>query len=143
MREVRLVEADANFKVVKDFVVGSASGIGHDVLTASRPASRSSRSSTTGRAPLAGDRTSIVGQPAVAAMVGLQARQTTSTAKSPARSEAGCRPLLVAADLTGRRRPAPDLGKSLDIPVYRAPGTVVADIVRGGVEAAKRRSATS
>ena len=54
----------------------------------------------------------------------------------------GRRPLLVAAD---PYRPAAadqleTLGKTLGIPVYRAPaGTKVVDIARGGVEAARRQ----
>ena len=77
-------------------------------------------------------------------MVGLQGSgKTTSTAKLARHVvKLGRRPLLVAAD---PYRPAAadqleTLGKSLDIPVYRAPvGTPVVDIVRGGVEAAKRQ----
>ena len=93
----------------------------------------------------AGDRTfHLSGNPAVVAMVGLQGSgKTTSTAKLARHVvKLGRRPLLVAAD---PYRPAAadqleTLGKSLDIPVYRAPaGTPVVDIVRGGVEAAKRQ----
>jgi signal recognition particle subunit SRP54 len=77
-------------------------------------------------------------------MVGLQGSgKTTSTAKLARHVvKLGRRPLLVAAD---PYRPAAadqleTLGRSLDIPVYRAPaGTSVVDIVRAGVEAAKRQ----
>ena len=77
-------------------------------------------------------------------MVGLQGSGKTTSSAKLARHvvKLGRRPLLVAAD---PYRPAAadqleTLGKSLDIPVYRAPvGTPVVDIVRGGVEAAKRQ----
>jgi len=80
----------------------------------------------------------------VIAMVGLQGSgKTTSTAKLARHVvKLGRRPLLVAAD---PYRPAAAeqlemLGKSLDIPVYRAPvGTSVVDIARGGVAEAKRQ----
>ena len=78
-------------------------------------------------------------------LVGLQGSgKTTSTAKLARHVvKLGRRPLLVAAD---PYRPAAadqlqTLGKALDIPVYRAPvGTSVVDIVRGGVEAARRQT---
>jgi signal recognition particle subunit SRP54 len=77
-------------------------------------------------------------------MVGLQGSGKTTSSAKLARHviKLGRRPLLVAAD---PYRPAAadqleTLGKSLDIPVYRAPaGTSVVDIVRGGVDAAKRQ----
>ena len=87
----------------------------------------------------AGDRTfHLSGNPAVVAMVGLQGSgKTTSTAKLARHVvKHGRRPLLVAAD---PYRPAAadqleTLGRSLDIPVYRAPvGTSVVDIARQGV----------
>ena len=151
MREVRLalLEADVNFKVVKDFVARVRERADRRTRSsrACRPASRSSRSSTTSWSTLlsAGDRTfHLSGNPAVVAMVGLQGSgKTTSTAKLARHVvKLGRRPLLVAAD---PYRPAAadqleTLGKQLDIPVYRAPaGTPVVDIARGGVEAAKRQ----
>ena len=77
-------------------------------------------------------------------MVGLQGSgKTTSTAKLARHVvKLGRRPLLVAAD---PYRPAAAeqlemLGKSLNIPVYRAPvGTSVVDIALGGVAEAKRQ----
>ena len=77
-------------------------------------------------------------------MVGLQGSgKTTSTAKLARHIvKLGRRPMLVAAD---PYRPAAadqleTLGKSLDIPVFRAPaGTSVPEIARLGVEAAKRQ----
>lgn len=150
MREVRLalLEADVNFKVVKDFVARvREQAIGAEVLG----------SVTAGQAVVkivhdelvallgTGDRVfHLSGNPAVVAMVGLQGSgKTTSTAKLARHIvKQGRRPLLVAAD---PYRPAAadqlqTLGKQLDIPVYRAPeGTSVVDIARQGVEAARRQ----
>ncbi len=150
MREVRLalLEADVNFKVVKDFVVSvRAQAIGTDVLD----------SLTAGQAVVKivhdeleallgkGDRVfHLSGNPAVVSMVGLQGSgKTTSTAKLARHIvKQGRRPLLVAAD--PYRPAAADqlevLGRQLDIPVFRAPvGTSVPDIARLGVEAARRQ----
>jgi signal recognition particle subunit SRP54 len=151
MREVRLalLEADVNFKVVKDFVARvREKAIGQDILG----------SLTAGQAVVKivhdelvellskGDRVfHLSGNPAVVAMVGLQGSGKTTTTAKLARHviKQGRRPLLVAAD---PYRPAAadqleTLGKQLDIPVYRAPqGTSVPDIARQGVEAAKRQT---
>jgi signal recognition particle subunit SRP54 len=151
MREVRLalLEADVNFKVVKDFVARvREKAVGAEVLG----------SLTAGQAVVkivhdelvdllgTGDRVfHLSGNPAVVAMVGLQGSgKTTSTAKLARHIvKQGRRPLLVAAD---PYRPAAadqlqTLGRQLDIPVYRAPeGTSVVDIARQGVEAARRQT---
>ncbi|HEX2469056.1 MAG TPA: signal recognition particle protein [Candidatus Limnocylindrales bacterium] len=151
MREVRLalLEADVNFKVVKDFVARvREKAIGQDIL----------QSLTAGQAVVkivhdelvellgTGDRVfHLSGSPAVVAMVGLQGSgKTTSTAKLARHViKQGRRPLLVAAD---PYRPAAadqleTLGKQLDVPVYRAPvGTSVPDIARQGVDAARRQT---
>ena len=150
MRDVRLalLEADVNFKVVKDFVARVRErAIGHDVLDSLSAGQQVVKIVNDELVALlsAGDRTfHLAGNPAVVAMVGLQGSgKTTSTAKLARHVvKLGRRPLLVAAD---PYRPAAadqleTLGRSLDIPVYRAPvGTSVVDIVRGGVEAAKRQ----
>ena len=151
MREVRLalLEADVNFKVVKDFVARvREKAIGQDIL----------QSLTAGQAVVkivhdelvellgTGDRVfHLSGNPSVVAMVGLQGSGKTTTTAKLARHviKQGRRPLLVAAD---PYRPAAadqleTLGKQLDIPVYRAPqGTLVPDIARQGVEAARRQT---
>ena len=77
-------------------------------------------------------------------MVGLQGSGKTTSSAKLARHvvKLGRRPLLVAAD---PYRPAAadqleTLGRTLNVPVHRAPaGTSVVDIVRGGVEAARRQ----
>ena len=150
MREVRLalLEADVNFKVVKDFVARVRErAVGHEILESLTAGQQVVKIVNDELVALlsAGDRTfHLSGNPAVVAMVGLQGSgKTTSTAKLARHVvKLGRRPLLVAAD---PYRPAAadqleTLGKSLDIPVYRAPaGTPVVDIARGGVEAAKRQ----
>ena len=151
MREVRLalLEADVNFKVVKDFVARvREKAVGQDILA----------SLTAGQAVVKivhdelvellskGDRVfHLSGNPAVVAMVGLQGSGKTTTTAKLARHvvKLGRRPLLVAAD---PYRPAAadqleTLGRQLDIPVYRASqGTPVPEIARQGVEAAKHQT---
>ncbi len=150
MREVRLalLEADVNFKVVKDFVARvREKAVGGDVLSSLTAGQQVVKIVNDELVELlsTGDRTfHLSGNPAVVAMVGLQGSgKTTSTAKLARHVvKLGRRPLLVAAD---PYRPAAadqleTLGKSLDIPVFRpAPGTSVPDIARQGVEAARRQ----
>ncbi len=150
MREVRLalLEADVNFKVVKDFVARvREKAIGQDILQSLNAGQQVVKIVHDELVELlgSGDRVfHLSGNPAVVAMVGLQGSGKTTTTAKLARHivKQGRRPLLVAAD---PYRPAAadqleTLGKALDIPVYRAPaGTSVVDIARGGVEAAKRQ----
>ena len=131
MREVRLalLEADVNFKVVKDFVARvREKAIGDDVLDSLSAGQQVVKIVNDELVELlsAGDRTfHLSGNPAVVAMVGLQGSGKTTSSAKLARHvvKLGRRPLLVAAD---PYRPAAadqleTLGKSLDIPVYRAP----------------------
>jgi signal recognition particle subunit SRP54 len=150
MRDVRLalLEADVNFKVVKDFIGRvREKAIGHDVLASLSAGQQVVKIVNHELVELlsTGDRTfHLSGSPAVVALVGLQGSgKTTSTAKLARHViKLGRRPFLVAAD---PYRPAAadqlqTLGKALDIPVFRAPvGTSVVEIARGGVEAAKRQ----
>src|SRR4051812_22814192 len=150
MREIRLalLEADVNFKVVKDFVAHvREKALGAEVLESLSAGQQVVKIVNDELVALlsAGDRTfHLPGNPAVISMVGLQGSgKTTSTAKLARHVvKLGRRPILVAAD---PYRPAAadqleTLGKSLGIPVYRAPvGTAVVDIARGGVEAARRQ----
>ena len=151
MREVRLalLEADVNFKVVKDFVARVRErAIGADILeslTAGQQVVKIVNEELTALLS-AGDRTfHLQGNPAVILLAGLQGSGKTTSAAKLARHvvKLGRRPLLVAAD---PYRPAAadqleTLGRSLDVPVHRAPtGTTVVDIVRGGIEAARRQT---
>jgi signal recognition particle subunit SRP54 len=149
VREIRLslLEADVNFKVVKEFVGRvREKAIGADILQSLTAGQQVVKIVNDELVALlgAGDRTfHLQGNPAVIALVGLQGSGKTTSAAKLARYlvRQGRRPLLVAAD---PYRPAAadqleTLGKSLDIPVHRAPGgTSVVDIARGGVEAAHR-----
>jgi signal recognition particle subunit SRP54 len=150
MREVRLalLEADVNFKVVKDFVARVRErATGAEILeslTAGQQVVKIVNEELVGLLS-AGDRTfRLTGSPAVVLLVGLQGSGKTTTAAKLARhlQHQGRRPLLVAAD---PYRPAAadqlqTLGKSLEIPVYRAAsGTSVLAIARGGMEAARKQ----
>ncbi len=149
MREVRLalLEADVNFKVVKDFTARVRErAVGADVL----------QSLTAGQQVVAivneeltallgaGDRVfHLSGSPAVVLLVGLQGSGKTTTAAKLSKHviRLGRRPLLIAAD--PYRPAAADqlevLGRAIEVPVHRSPaGTAVLDIVHGGMEAAKR-----
>src|SRR5687767_11040789 len=142
MRDVRLalLEADVNFKVVKDFVARVRErAIGHEVLESLSAGQQVVKIVNDELVALlsAGDRTfHLSANPPVVAMVGLQGSgKTTSSAKLGRHVvKLGRRPMLVAADpyrpaAAGQRE---TLGRSLYIPVYRAPaGTPVVDIVRG------------
>jgi signal recognition particle subunit SRP54 len=144
MREVRLalLEADVNYRVVKDFVARvRARAIGAEVLdtlNAGQQVIKIVHEELTALLS-AGDRAfRLNGSPAVVALVGLQGSGKTTSAAKLARyiAKQGRQPLLVAAD---PYRPAAvdqlmALGRSLDIPVYSAPpGTSVLDIARGGI----------
>jgi len=149
MREVRmaLLEADVNYKVVKDFVKRvKERAVGADVIenvNAGQMVVKIVHEELTAILG-AGDRTfRYDGSPAVVMMVGLQGSGKTTSAAKLARwiVRQGRQPMLVAADVY---RPAAidqlkTLGASLDIPVYSAPaGTAVVDIASGAVAQAKQ-----
>jgi signal recognition particle subunit SRP54 len=149
MREVRLalLEADVNFKVVKEFTARVRErAVGAEVLESLNAGQQVVKIVHEELTALlsGGDRTfHLSGSPAVVALVGLQGSGKTTSAAKLARHvvKLGRRPLLVAAD---PYRPAAvqqlvTLGKSLDIPVFAAPaGTSVPEIGRLGIEAARR-----
>jgi signal recognition particle subunit SRP54 len=149
MREIRLalLEADVNYKVVKDFTARVRErAIGAEVLeslTAGQQVVKIVHEELTAILS-AGDRTfHLTGSPAVVLLAGLQGSGKTTTAAKLARHvvRLGRRPMLVAAD---PYRPAAadqleTLGRGLDLPVHRAAtGTPVLGIVEGGIEAARR-----
>ncbi len=151
MREIRLslLEADVNFKVVRDFVARvREQAVGAEILaslTAGQQVVKIVHDELVNLLS-AGDRTfRLSGSPAVIALVGLQGSGKTTSSAKLARHivKLGRRPLLVAAD---PYRPAAadqleTLGRQLNMPVHRAPaGTSVLDIVTGGVEAARRQT---
>jgi signal recognition particle subunit SRP54 len=145
MREIRLalLEADVNFEVVKDFVAQVRErALGQDVLKSVTPGQQvvkivhdeltelmgtgSSRLAFTGRPPT------------VILLAGLQGSGKTTAAAKLAlllRKE-GRKPGLVAADL---QRPAAidqleQLGKQIQVPVYREDGSDPVTVVRNGIE---------
>jgi signal recognition particle subunit SRP54 len=149
MREVRLalLEADVNYKVVKDFVARvKARAVGADVIdnvNAGQMVVKIVHEELTAILG-SGDRTfRFDGSPAVIAMVGLQGSGKTTSSAKLARwiVRQGRQPMLVAADIY---RPAAieqlkTLGASLNIPVHHAPsGTRVVDIATGAVAQARQ-----
>jgi signal recognition particle subunit SRP54 len=154
LRQVRLalLEADVNFKVVKDFVARVRErAIGTEVMQSLTPGQQVVKIvneelvTTLGNEP---GRLNASGQPPfVAMLVGLQGSGKTTTAAKLALhlKHTGQKPLLVAAD---NRRPAAieqliALGNQLDIPVF-SEGTNVAskDICVHSLARAKSVAAT-
>jgi signal recognition particle subunit SRP54 len=148
-REIRLalLEADVNFKVVKDVVARIRErAVGAEILASLTAGQQVVKIVHDELVELlsAGDRTfRLQGNPAVISLVGLQGSGKTTTAAKLARHivKQGRRPLLVAAD---PYRPAAadqlaTLGTAIDVPVYRAEaGTATLDIVSGALDEAKR-----
>jgi len=149
MREVRLalLEADVNFKVVKDFVARVRErAMGTEILDSLTAGQQVVKIVNEELVALlsAGDRSlHLTGNPAVIVLVGLQGSGKTTSAAKLAKhlTKLGRRPLLVAAD---PYRPAAadqleTLGKSLDVPIHRAPaGTSVLDIAKGSFDTARK-----
>lgn len=145
MREVRLalLEADVNFKVVKEFVERvKQRAIGSEVMSSLTPAQQVVKIVNEELIELLGKPVALNmnGQPPIVIMlVGLQgAGKTTMAAKLALRlRKSGQRPMLVAADIY---RPAAIqqleiLGKQIDVPVHSegnqiAPSTIVKNAVR-------------
>nr|WP_263328016.1 signal recognition particle protein [Neobacillus sp. Marseille-Q6967] len=130
MREVRLalLEADVNFKVVKDFVKKvSERAVGQEVLKSLTPGQQIIKIVNEELTELMGGEQSKIAAsnrpPTVIMMVGLQgAGKTTTTGKlaNLLRKKYNRKPMLVAADIY---RPAAikqlqTLGKQLDMPVF-------------------------
>jgi signal recognition particle subunit SRP54 len=151
MREVRLalLEADVNFRVVKDFIARVRErAVGTDVLESLNAGQQVIKIVHEELTAIlgAGDRAfHLSGSPAIVMLVGLQGSGKTTSAAKLARhiTKQGRRPMLVAAD---PYRPAAadqlqTLGRQLEIPVHRAPnGTSVPDIARGALTAAKTQA---
>ncbi|WIW69588.1 signal recognition particle protein [Anaerosinus gibii] len=132
MREVRmaLLEADVNFKVVKDFIKKvKERAIGQEVLDTLTPAQVVIKIVNDELTALMGDTQSRINisskPPTVIMLAGLQGAGKTTTAGKLAYTlkKQGKRPLLVAADVY---RPAAIkqlqvLGEQLDLPVFTMP----------------------
>src|SRR4030042_344961 len=155
MRQVRLalLEADVNFKVVKDFTTRVRErSIGKEVMESLTPAQQIIKIVNEELIKTLGDSqgsklASVSPPPAVILMVGLQGSGKTTTAAKLALllKHGGQKPLLVAAD---NRRPAAieqlvTLGKQLDVPVFSEdPKTSSPDISAHGLNQAKKIAAT-
>ena len=151
IREVRLalLEADVNYKVVKDFVARvKERAIGVEVMKSLTPAQQVVKIVNDELVHLLGEpaRLDLSGPiPHVVMLVGLQGSGKTTTGAKLALTlrKAGQRPLLVAADTY---RPAAIhqlevLGKQLDIPVHSEgdkvpPPTICSNAVRHAKESA-------
>ena len=150
MREVKLalLEADVNFKVVKDFVkTVTERAVGSEVLESLLPAQQIVKIVNEELIQLMGAETTKLTinpkPPTVIMMVGLQgAGKTTHTGKLAAMyKQKGKSPLLVACDVY--RPAAVDqlkiVGESVGVPVFSM-GTKVSpvEIAKAGIEAAKK-----
>ena len=145
MREIRLalLEADVNFKVVKEFVARvRGRAIGSDVMKSLTPGQQVIKivvDELTGLLGSTNSKLVLSGRvPNVIMLVGLQGSgKTTATMKlAYLLRKQGRRPLMVACDVY---RPAAieqleALGKELDIPVYRGEGTDAVAIAKAGVK---------
>jgi len=154
LREIRLalLEADVNFRVVKDFTARVRElSIGEEVLQSLTPAQQIIKIVNEELIAILGGEQSRLSAsshpPSVVMLVGLQGSGKTTTAAKLALHlrHSGQRPLLVAAD---NRRPAAieqlvTLGKQLDIPVYHeTPSTKSKDICSHALNKAKELAAT-
>jgi signal recognition particle subunit SRP54 len=154
MREVRLalLEADVNFKVVKEFVAKVRErAVGSAVLESLTPGQQIVKIVNEELTAILGGGQSKLNPaghpPSVIMLVGLQGSGKTTTAAKLALNlkHSGQSPLLVAADT---RRPAAiqqliTLGKQLDIPVYNEdPSVPVKDICVHAVAKAKQTAAS-
>jgi signal recognition particle subunit SRP54 len=147
MREIRLalLEADVNYKVVKEFVARVRErAVGVDVaksLTPGQTVIRIVLDELTGLLGGTDAKLVFTGRvPGTVMLVGLQGSgKTTASAKlANLLRKQGRRPLLVACDVY---RPAAidqleALGRELDIPVYRAEGGDPVEIAKQGVKEA-------
>lgn len=150
MREIKLalLEADVNFKVVREFIKKvTERAVGADVLESLLPAQQIVKIVNEELTALMGGENEKIHlnsrPPTVIMMVGLQgAGKTTHCGKlAGAFRKQGRRPLLVACDIY---RPAAIkqlqvIGEQLDIPVY-SEGTDVSpvEIAKAGIEHAKK-----
>jgi signal recognition particle subunit SRP54 len=134
LKEIRLalLEADVNFKVVKDFIQKiREKAIGKEILESLTPGQQVIKIVNDKLCELLGQTNSKIqlspNPPTIIMMIGLHGSGKTTTAAKLARlfKKEGRRPLLVAADL---QRPAAIdqlvmLGKQIDIPVYNSRDT--------------------
>jgi len=147
LREVRLalLEADVNFRVVRNFVAKVRErSIGSEVLQSLSPAQQVVKIVHEELVALLGEPGRLAtssSPPLVIMLVGLQGSGKTTTAAKLALhlKKQGQRPLLVAAD---PYRPAAisqlqQLGANLDVPVFTQAGVMPPDLTQAAVRQAK------
>ena len=151
LREVRLalLEADVNYKVVKDFMAGIRTrAVGSKVMDSLNPGQQIVKIVNEEMVHLLGDRAPVTyapSPPTVIVLAGLQGSGKTTTAAKLAlfvRRE-GHRPLLVSTDV---RRPAAMeqlevLAKSINAPAYAPRKTDPVTIARESLAEARRVNA--
>jgi signal recognition particle subunit SRP54 len=134
LKEIRLalLEADVNFKVVKDFILKiKEKAIGKEILESLTPGQQVVKIVNEKLCELLGNTNSRIqlspNPPTIIMLVGLHGSGKTTTAAKLARlfKKEGRRPLLVAADL---QRPAAidqliTLGSQIEVPVYHSKDT--------------------
>ena len=149
MKEIKmaLLEADVNFKVVKNFVASvTERAVGTDVLESLTPAQMIIKIVNEELTALMGggdSKLSIASAPpTVIMLVGLQgAGKTTNGAKlAGLMKKQGKRPLLAACDIyrPAAIRQLEVVGQQLDIPVFQMGQTNPVDIAKAAVEHAKK-----
>ncbi len=149
MKEIKmaLLEADVNFKVVKNFVASvTERAVGTDVLESLTPAQMIIKIVNEELTVLMGggdSKLSIASAPpTVIMLVGLQgAGKTTNGAKlAGLMKKQGKRPLLAACDIyrPAAIRQLEVVGEQLDIPVFQMGQTNPVDIAKAAVEHAKK-----
>jgi len=146
MREIRLalLEADVNFTVVRDFVAGvREKALGEDVLKSLTPGQQVVKVVHDELTALMGEGESglAFGKFTVILLAGLQGSGKTTTAAKLALQlrNQGRKPGLIAADL---QRPAAidqleQLGKQIQVPVYRTDTKDAVEATRSGLERAR------
>lgn len=149
MREVKLalLEADVNFKVVKDFIKKvKERSLGQDVLESLTPGQQVIKIVNEELKNMMGtgeSKLDLSKKPTVIMMCGLQGAGKTTTSAKLAKliKKSGNRPLLVACDVY---RPAAIkqlqvVGESVDVPVYTMGDKISpVDIAKAALEHAKR-----
>jgi signal recognition particle subunit SRP54 len=152
LREVRLalLEADVNFRVVKDFIARvEPLAVGQSVLESLTPAQQVIRIVRDQLVELLGGEVSRIRlasePPTVIYLVGLQGAGKTTASAKLARwfRQQGRHPLLVAADT---QRPAAQeqlatLGAQIEVPVLRDPGLDAVGLVRQARSRARQLAA--
>jgi len=146
-REIRLalLEADVNFRVVREFVARvQEKAVGQQVIASLTPGQQVTKIVHEELTALLGGTASelqLDGQPAVLLLVGLQGGGKTTTAGKLARrlKEQGRRPLLAATDL---KRPAAVeqlrvVGEQAGVPVFAGEGASAVEVAQAAVEKAR------